>query len=42
MIFELKTIQSCFQAVAKKLQHAKLKCNSKKEKIILYCLLRLG
>ena len=38
MFFMLKTIQSCSQAIAKKLQHATLKCQSIKEKIILYCL----
>ena len=37
----LKTIQSCSQAVAEKLQHATLKCQSNKEKNILYCLVRL-
>ena len=36
MFFNLKTIQSCLQAVAKKLQHATLKCQSNKEKNILY------
>ena len=41
IFFILKTIQSCSQAVAKKLQHATLKCQSNKEKNILYCLLRL-
>ena len=39
--FILKTIQSCSQAIAEKLQHATLKCQSNKEKNILYCLLRL-
>ena len=41
MFFTLKTIQSCSQAVAEKLQYAKLECQSNKEKSILYCLLRL-
>ena len=40
MFFILKTIQSCFEAVAKTLQLATLKCQSNKEKIMLYCLLR--
>ena len=34
------TIESCLQAVAKKLQHATLKCQSNKEKILLYYLSR--
>ena len=41
IFFILKTIQSCSQAVAEELQHATLKCQSNKEKNILYCLLRL-
>ena len=41
IFFILKTIQSCSQAVAEKLQHATRKCQSNKEKNILYCLLRL-
>ena len=41
LFFILKTIQSCSQAVAEILQHATLKCQSNKEKNILYCLLRL-
>ena len=31
MFFTLKTIQGCSQAVAEKLEHAKLKCQSNKE-----------
>ena len=38
IFFILKTIQSCSQAVAEKLQHATLKCQSNKEK---YCFSRL-
>ena len=41
IFFILKTIQSCSQAVAEKLQHATLKCQSNNEKNILYFLLRL-
>ena len=41
MFFTLKIIRSCSHAVAEKLQHATLKCQSNKEKNILYCLLRL-
>ena len=41
IFFTMKTVQSCIQAVAKTLQHATLKCQSNKEKCILYCLLRL-
>ena len=41
IFFILKTIQSCSQAVAEKLQHETLKCQSNKEKNILYCFLRL-
>ena len=41
IFFILKTIKSCSQAVAEKLQHATLKCQSNKEKNILYCLVRL-
>ena len=41
IFFILKIIQSCSQAVAEKLQHATHKSQSNKEKIILYCLLRL-
>ena len=41
IFFILRTIQSCSQAVAEKLQYATLKCQSNKEKNILYCLLRL-
>ena len=40
MFFILKTIQACFQAVAEKLLHATLKCQSNKEQITLFCLLR--
>ena len=35
IFFILKTIQSCSQAVAEKLQHATLKCQSNKDKKIL-------
>ena len=33
----LKTMQSCIEAVAKKLQHATLNCHSNKEKYLILC-----
>ena len=41
IFFILNRIKSCSQAVAEKLKHATLKCQSNKEKNILYCLVRL-
>ena len=41
VLFKLKKIQSRFQAVAKKQQHATPKCQRNNEKINSYCLLRL-
>ena len=40
-VFQLKTIQSFFRAENKKLLLVTFKCQSNKEKIILYCLMRL-
>ena len=41
MFLILRTTQNCFEARAKKLQHAPLKRQSNKDKIILHCLLIL-